>query len=218
MLRSGMVATLGCFMLGAALGGTPIKWPPTAPKFAVGDFTSSNYAVTFRAPEHAYYCPLPENWEGSDHGTVVFFTKPKACYGAGYPSSDRGFEPGDVPRIEIYYGYDLDQSEGDQRPPRCHSAGTALLFGKSAPLCEETNDGLAIITARGHYTADQPAMLSVTLVVSPADVPRFFPTFKTVLSSARPCRAKWEASDDHGRIVNSGYTGHVPACPAGKWY
>jgi len=216
----GATATLiCCALLMSAVDAKPRKEPPpTAPKQAMGDFTSTNYAITFKAPEHAYFCPLPDGWEGSDHGTVLFLVAPKACYGAGYPSSGRGFEPGDVPRIELYYGYDLADSEDRHQPPPCHAADTARVLGKAAPLCQETKDGFAIITAQGRYVADQPAMLSVTLVVSPADVSRFLPTFKTVLASIHPCRARWEASDEHGKIVKSGYIGHGPACPSGQWY
>jgi hypothetical protein len=220
MMRGIVAALVFCTpLLVAAWAAEPLKQPPpTAPKQAVGDFTSSNYAITFKAPSHAYYCPLPDGWEGSDHGTVVFLTTPKACYGAGYPSSGRGFEPADTPRIEVFYGYDLDDSEDGHKPPSCHESGTALLLGKAVPLCRDTKGGLAIITAEGRYVADQPAMLSVTLVVSPADLPRFLPTFKGVLASMHPCRDRWEASDLHGKIVKSGYIGHGPACPSGQWY
>jgi len=219
MVRGAMATLICCALLGSAWAAKPHKEPPpTPPKQAVGDFTSTNYAITFKPPEHAYYCPLPDGWEGSDHGTVMFLALPKACYGAGYPSSGRGFEPGDVPRIEVYYGYDLDDSEDNHQSPPCHAAGTSRLFGRAAPLCRETKDGLAIITAEGRYVADQPAMLSVTLVVSPADVSRFLPTFKMVLASMHPCRDRWEASDEHGKIVKSGYIGHGPACPSGQWY
>jgi len=219
MVRAAMATLICCVLLGSAWAAGPLKEPPpTAPKRAVGDFTSSNYAITLKAPEHAYYCPLPDGWEGSDHGTVLFLALPKACYGAGYPSSGRGFEPRDVPRIEVYYGYDLDDSEDNHELPPCHTAGTARLLDKAAPLCRETKDGLAIITAEGRYVADQPAVLSVTLVVSPTDVSRFLPTFKMVLASMHPCRDRWEASDEHGKIVKFGYIGHGPACPSGQWY
>jgi hypothetical protein len=219
MMRGGMAALICCALLMNAGDAKPRKEPPpTAPKQAIGDFTSMNYAITFKAPEHAYFCPLPDGWVGSDHGTVLFLAAPRACYGAGYPSLGRGFEPSDVPRIELYYGYDLADSEDRHQPPPCRAAGTARVLGKAAPLCQETKDGLAIITAQGRYVADQPAMLSVTLVVSPADVSRFLPTFKMVLASIHPCRARWEASDEHGKIVKSGYIGHGPACPSGQWY
>ena len=74
----------------------PVKSEP-----AIGDFTSVNYPMTFKAPASAFFCPLSPDWVGSDHGTTVFLARPKACYGAGYPSSSRGFEPGDFPRIVL---------------------------------------------------------------------------------------------------------------------
>ena len=219
MAHRAIATLICCALLGEAWAAERHKEPsPTPPKRATGDFTSTNYAITFKAPENAFYCPLPKDWVGSDHGTVVFLAPPKACYGAGYPSSGRGFEPGDLPRIEVFYAYDLDDPESGHKPPPCNAAGTTLLFGKAASLCQETKDGLTIITADGRYTADQPALLSATLVVSAADAPRFLPTFKAVLASIHPCRDKWEAADEHGKTLKSGYIGHGPACPNGQWY
>ncbi len=219
MMRGAIATLICCALLGGAWAAKPLREPPpTAPRRAVGDFTSSNYAITFKAPDYTYYCPLPDGWEGSDHGTILFLASPSACYGAGYPSSSRGFEPGDVPRIEVYYGYDLDTSEDVPQPPPCRAAGVALLLDRAAPLCRKTEDRLTIITAKGRYMADQPAELSVTLVARSAEVSRFLPTLKAVLGSMRPCRARWEASDEHGKIVKSGHIGRGPACPSGQWY
>jgi hypothetical protein len=150
---------------------------------------------------------------------VVFLAPPKSCYGAGYPSSARGFDPDSVPRIEVYYGWDLDDVEiGHPQQPSCRATGDAALFGKTVPLCRETEDGQAIITVEGRYMAESRAILSVSLVVRPVDIPRFLSTFKTLLATAHPCRATWRASDLRGKIVQTGETGHGAVCPEGQWY
>jgi hypothetical protein len=190
---------------------------PVKPEPAVGDFTSVNYPMTFKAPPNAFYCPLSDDWVGSDHGTTVFLALPKACYGAGYPSSSRGFEPGDVPRIDVYYGW--DQREDDWKPPPCHAAGTATLFEKPVKLCRDLREGMTTVTANGYYTVDKSGVeLSVTLVTKPIDANRYMPVLKALLATMHSCTATWRAADEKGKIVRSGQSGHGPRCPPGQWY
>ena len=98
MMRGAIATLICCALLGGAWAAKPLREPPpTAPRRAVGDFTSSNYAITFKAPDYTYYCPLPDGWEGSDHGTILFLASPSACYGAGYPSSVADLNPAMCP-------------------------------------------------------------------------------------------------------------------------
>jgi hypothetical protein len=215
-MRALLLILCGAFAALPALGfRAPPK--PTPPEPAVGDFTSSNYAVTFRAPEHAFFCPLPDGWEGSDHGTVVFLERPSACYGAGYPSSGRGFEPRAAPRVEVFYAYYFDDIPRDPEPP-CRDLGKATLFGKPVALCERDKDGLAVVTAKGIYTGESPSELSMSLVTKVGETARFLPVFSAMLASAHPCRATWEAYDTKGHKRKTGRIGHGPQCPAGQWY
>jgi hypothetical protein len=209
-----LVCALFCLSMTAGQGRSPKQSTPAKPLPAKGDYATGIYGLTFKAPQHALYCPLPDDWTGSDHGTVVFLESPRACYGAGYPSSGRGFEPADVPRIEIYYGYDLGEDEA--KPPPCKVAGTATLFGKKANLCRDNWRGLVTLAVSGRYTADQPAEFVATLVVEPVDQQRYLPLFTTLVASVRTCSEKWT---DGGLDKKKTFViGQGPPCPRTKWF
>ena len=187
------------------------------PKPASGDYTSSEYTVTFKAPPHAFFCPLPEGWVGSDHGTVLFLKRPDTCSGAGFPSSGRGFEPRDLPRIEVYYGFYSSDDPAKAEPP-CRDLGNVNLVGHRVSLCREDKDGLAVVTAHTVYRGDSASEIQMTLVTSPADAERYLASFKAVLASVHTCRDTWTTYDKKGRKLKSETTGHGPQCPPGQWY
>ena len=217
MLSGGHVlrAVLGFGLLWtAASGGTAKEPTPTKPLPANGDYATGIYGLTFKPPQHASYCPLPEDWTGSDHGTVIFLEPPHACYGAGYPSSGRGFEPADTPRIEIYYGYFM--GEDIEKPAPCKSVGTATLFGKKANLCGDTWRGLATISVSGRYVADLPAELSATLVSKPSDLSRYMPRFTALVASIRTCSEKWTGGGPDKK--KTFVIGQGPRCPPSQWF
>ena len=214
------VGILGCALLylllqSAASLGDPHKEPlPSKPLPAKRNYATGNYGLTFRPPEHAMYCPLPKGWVGSDHGTVIFLEPPRACYGAGFPSSSRGFEPADTPRIEVYYGYFLGEDE--EKTAQCKSTGTATLFGKKTNLCRDMWHGLATISVSGRYIADLPAELSATLVAKPGDLSRYMPQFTALVASIRTCSEKWTGGGADG--TKTFVIGQGPPCPAGGWF
>jgi len=196
--------------------GAPPKAPkPTKPQPAIGDYATGVYGLTFKAPEGATYCPLPEDWEGSDHGTVVFLEPPRACYGAGYPSSGRGFEPAETPRIEVYYGYFMGEDE-TKPPPPCREAGTATLFGKKTHVCRDSWHGMVTMNVSGQYVADQPAEVSLTLVAKPSTLDQYLPKFLAVIASIRTCSEEWSGGGPDKK--NTFVIGHGPRCPAGRWF
>jgi len=190
---------------------SPNSQLPFKPLPAIGDFSTGNYDLTFKPPEHAMYCPLPDGWTGSDHGTIVFLEPPRLCYGAGYPSSGRGFEPAQTARIEIYYGYSF--GDDGAKPPACKAAGVVMLFGKKTLLCRDAWRGLATLSASGQYEADSPAEFSATLVAKPTDLNRYLPEFAKLIASVRPCSTKFKGSDRKTFVV-----GHGSACPPGQWF
>jgi hypothetical protein len=197
----------------ASQAGQRKEPPPSKPMPATGEYASGNYGLTFKVPEHTMYCPLPADWVGSDHGTVLFLEPPRACYGAGYPSSSRGFEPADVPRIEIYYGYDL--SEDDAKPPPCKAVGTAMLFGKQTNLCGGKWQELSTVTVSGRYMADEPAELSVTLAANPSELSRYIPQFTALVASTRTCSERWTDGKSNKKTF---VIGHGPRCPDSLWH
>ncbi len=214
------VGIVGCALLylllqsAASLGG-PHKEPlPTKPLPAKGDYATGIYGLTFRPPERAMYCPLPNDWVGSDHGTVVFLEPPRVCYGTGFPSSGRGFDPADTSRIEIYYGYFLGEDE--EKPAPCKPAGTATLFGKKTNLCRDMWRGLVTISVSGRYIADEPAELSATLVAKPDDLSRYMPQFTALVASIRTCSEKWTGGGPDKK--KTFIIGQGPRCPPSQWF
>jgi len=178
--------------------------PTIAPKPAPPIFVTSNYGLTFKAPPGSFYCPLPDGWVGSDHGTTVFLQSPEACGGAGYASSSRNFL-GDVPRIEIYYGYWFADEE--RAPPPCDMAGRTKLLSEPRPLCREDKDTRVNIRVWARYMADSPAEVVVTLVTEPGRLDRDIATLITLTVSMRTCSFVWT---EHGKKFA---TGTGPSCP-----
>jgi len=215
MRRTLFLLLFGLVLVSSAVARDRKPPRPVKPEPAVGDFTSVNYPMTFKAPPNAFYCPLSDDWVGSDHGTDVFLAPPKACYGAGYPSSSRGFEPGDVPRINVFYGW--DQREDDWKPPPCHATESATLFGKPVKLCREMSDGMATISATGYFVSGGAMEAIITLVVRPGDENRYMPVFKTLLATVHSCTTMWN-EDGPGEKKKPAAWGNGPRCPPGQWY
>jgi hypothetical protein len=181
---------------------------PTLPLPTPGAFVSEQYGLTFRTPPHSSFCTLPADWVGSDHGTVIFLARPKRCFGAGYPSSGRGFS-GDPPRIEVFYGYDTSDDEADQKPPPCKEIARAMFLNAVRPLCSALSRRGVAVSVSAKYQADVAAEASLTLVTSRARLKGDLSTFRTLLQSARTCTAAWH--DDRGGKPFS--TGTGPPCP-----
>jgi len=213
-----LACALLCLLLHPAIGSAqPRNKPfPMRPLPTKGDYATGNYGLTFVPPDQANYCPLPNDWVGSDHGTVVFLEPPRNCYGAGYPSSARGFEPADVPRIEIFYGYDLSEDEDEAKSHPCKMMGTATLFGKKTNLCRGKWKRMATANVEGKYMADEPAMLSATLVAKRSDLIRYLPQFIALVASIRTCSEEWKIEGaDGGKTF---IIGQGPRCPSGQWH
>ena len=205
MIFRSLVFSAALMMSGAAAAATPAVRPlPTPPKFA-----SDVYAITFDVPRNTTYCPVPSHWQGSDHGTIIFLAPSKSCGGVGYPSSGRGFEPAQTPRIEVYYGYDA----GSELEP-CRLAGHARLFEREEALCSNEQHGLAVLTVHGDYKADIVAEVYLTLVAPAKDEPRYIKTFLALVASVHTCKAVWT---DDGKPKKTSSIGHGPPCDA-PWF
>jgi hypothetical protein len=185
-------------LLAAALATSPKPAPPV--------FATGIYALTFRTPPGSTYCPLPEDWVGSDHGTTVFLLPPRRCRGAGYPSSARGFTP-NVPRIDVFYAY-----AGDNDTTSCrHPIGTIRFVGQPHGLCRTTRGGRVQITVGAFYQSDLRAEVDVTLDTTKQRLDTDMRVFRSLARSLRPCTAKlW---DEHG--MQTGTIGTGEACPRG---
>jgi len=187
---------------------------PTRPQPAPKAFKSEQYGLTFEVPHGSSYCALSADWVGSDHGTVIFLAPPRRCFGAGYPSSGRGFE-GRAPRIEVFYAYDVtDEGEGS-KPPVCKAIGLVRFLGQARRLCKTSSRHGVQVSVSAGYSADQPAEADLTLVTSRSRLATDLVQFERLLESARTCTATW--TDDKGGKPFT--TGSGPPCPAdARWF
>ena len=160
---------------------------------AHGTFVSPSYALTFVAPPDLTYCPLPDNWVGSDHGTILFLLPPRTCDGVGYASMARGFEPPTVPRIEVEY----ERWDDAFRWPPCQRVGHIRFLGRPHPLCRSRWRGMVVREVRGLYVADDQTEAIFTLVTFPSRLSRDLTVLRALAASARPCAIPWK--DAHGR-------------------
>jgi len=183
---------------------------PYLPRSAVGVFASANYAVTFLAPEDAFYCPIPNDWTGSDHGTTIFLERPVACYRPGYPSSSRGFEP-DVPRIEVFYGLDVVDAKDAARP--CRGVEKVRLLGAFHDLCKTADPARIVLSVSAKYTSFDASELDISLVTTQARLSHDLHLFRDFLTTVSTCK------DSDDRLKGSLSTwGKGRPCPVADWY
>ena len=196
-----MVLALLAFAAGLAgpIGG------PAGPKRAPPVYATHNYALTFLSPAGSSYCPLSERWSGSDHGTILFLRPPRRCGGSGFPSSSRGFEPADTPRIEVYYGYQNDDSSWVRE---CHGLRRIRFVDQRRSLCRSAKDHMIVLEVRASYQADELAEVSLRLVTTADRVARDMAALDQLASSLRPCRVS-----DATPALGSG-----AECPKVGWF
>jgi hypothetical protein len=189
------------------------------PKPAPPVFATPERGLTFATPAGSTYCPLPDDFVGSDHGTLIFLAPPERCSNdAGYPSVARGFLPAATPRIEVFYAYRLDDSEVGPAK-KCRSAGTIQLFGAAQPLCLDHGGRTPSYSVQGIYQADSGMMLILTLVTSRARAAQDLKALEALAASARACSSIWHSEDVNGkRDGPDGHLGTGPLCPEDSQY
>lgn len=177
------------------------------PKPAPAAYATPNYALTFQVPPGLTYCPMPADWVGSDHGTTLFLTPPKACGGVGLPSGGRGFTPARTPRIEIYYGW---RSEDDPARPCRRPRGTVRFFGGRATLCRVRRDGLAGVELHARYRlSSSDAEAVFTLLTMRRRLARDLERFEALAQSARACVPEG---------AEKGFGSGAPCPPGVRWF
>lgn len=186
---------------------------PMAPLPTLPVFVSFAKGITFRAPAGSTYCPLPDDWSGSDHGTIMFLRAPRACGSAGFPSSSRDFEPYDTPRIEVYYDYWMD--DGNFLTGTCQKVGVVQFLGRPRLYCRNERNDQVIINIWSRYKADMDAEVAVTLVTNLRRESRDMSAFRFVTASMRSCTATWVISEKFKETFTMG-TGAV--CPKNGGY
>ena len=161
---------------------------PYSPQRAHGRYTSQNYALAFPSLRETWTCPIPTDWTGTDHGTILFLTPPRRCYGIGFPSIARGFEPGTTPRIEVYYdGTFIDDGIRPLTARSCRQVATMRLFGSERPVCAmKAKAGLKIVRIASLYRQKEYEV-ELTLVTTPARYQRDFATLQRLTSVIGTC-------------------------------
>jgi hypothetical protein len=187
--------TFLCLSLTAALLFTHAA-VATEPRPAPRLYVTGNHGVRVQVPDGLYYCPLPEGWVGSDHGTTLFLVAPGDC------------EAGGTPAISIFYAFNVverDHGDGDERPPRtdaelrrdeCPAGGgmvTGLrLLGHSVPGCSVRDGSRVTISANAVYSLERgwrgpDRTLAVTLSTSTKRLSADLVTFRRLLAGISIC-------------------------------
>jgi hypothetical protein len=206
-------------LVGDVQGQTALEPPQPAPKL----YVTNNYGLVAKIPNGLTYCPLPEGWVGSDHGTVLFLKPPSGCFPShSYPSSSRPTREF-APAIDLYYGHnvsEIDRGKGESSPPRtstelakksCHQPYLRIppglkLLGKPAVGCRhDDGDRVEIALAALYWSGDEG--LIVTLSTTRKRLSRDLPMLAKVASAISVCKPDWDKS-----------TRAVPACPDAPWW
>jgi hypothetical protein len=190
-------------------------------------FATYQYGIAVRVPAGLYYCPIPEDWVGADHGRSLYLIPPTRC------DSTAGYVLGPVseplPRIDLYYSYNVAEAEypDGERPARTAAElmrqdcarprrlRDVTLLGQPALACEKRHDAEIDVVVSTPYDlepraeGDSPdAQLSVTLVTTPARIASDRATFNAFVRNVYQCAAQW----DSGK--KSFWVGAAPARPA----
>lgn len=181
------------------------------PRATPSVYTTPNFGLTFRVPPSTTYCPLPDDWRGSDHGTILFLERPTQCGDAGFPSISRGYQPDDVPAISLFYGYWL---EDDAAPaPACHQVGSILLLGAWRAVCETRKSARITRWVTAPYQADAAAEVTLALSTTLHRLSRDMVLFERTSAAIQTCRTEWTAQKKRFSI------GVGKACPkGGRWF
>jgi hypothetical protein len=203
--------------------GRPQPTPPL--------YVTENHGLMASFPPGLTYCPLPQDWVGSDHGTEVYLVPPAACgSSAGYQSSDR-FPASPVPTIGLYYAFnvvEIEHKSGQFSPPRTSREVLALyctephtrvpvviqLLGVPAVGCLIEHGRSVEVRVLGVYSAARAAdglpdhILIVSLATTKDRLSDDLRVFKAVAGSIHVCTP-------HGA---PDVTGQRPCPPGVTWW
>ncbi|PXA78692.1 hypothetical protein DMC25_22330 [Caulobacter sp. D4A] len=172
--------------------------PPKPPRPAPPVFVTANHGLTFRSPPGATYCPLPEDFHGSDHGTDLLLNG-GLCTGPGFPSVGRFVDTKGVAAIMVYYGYDPDAGEDEpRRRPPCRKVATVRLLGADRPVCRERYEGRIYYSVEAKYRADAAREVSLSLLTTPERLKADLETLRAFAATVQTCAAPWEGMEPVG--------------------
>jgi hypothetical protein len=173
-----------------------------APRPAPPLYVTHNEGLAIRIPRGLTYCPLPDDWVGTDHGVALYLTPPSGCGGAGFQSSDRDAKT-ETPAIGIYY--EINSADfADRRP--CRLPVAMRVFGRNLRACRRRDHGWITVEAWTDYSVDtDPHDLILTLRTTKTRYASDLARFRAFAEGVRACRPEWAA-------------GRQPACPKTQWF
>jgi hypothetical protein len=203
-------------------------------------FASDQYGLMVQVPDGLYYCAIPPDWVGSDHGRAFYIEPPAACdTTAGYVLSSVAEA---IPTLELYYGYnvvehDFDDGRGEreaeedaevarqhcEQPERL--AGVTLL-GRPAVGCRTEERGRVTVSAVALYEAEHAvgreplnAQLVVSLTTDTARLVKDWAAFVAFAAGVAQCTPNWEAAEWGAARATGDVRGgpRWPACPDDFW-
>jgi hypothetical protein len=194
---------LSALVVAALLAGAQSP-PPTPPLPAPAVFVSGEHGLTFRSPPGASYCPLPDDFSGSDHGTDLLLYG-GLCTEPGFPSVGRFVATKGVAAIMIYYGYDPTAGDDEPRsPPPCRKVAVIRLMDADRPVCRKRYEGRIYYSVEAKYVIVGSREVSLSLITTPARLAADLETLRALAATVSACRSDWMVDDK----VGSG-----PICP-----
>jgi hypothetical protein len=214
--------------------GAPQQPGILEPQPARSRFASYQYGIAVQVPTGLYYCSIPEDWVGADHGRTLYLTLPKQC------DRTAGFVLGPVaeelPRIELYYGYNVAEAQysdglrpartatelarqGCSRPRRFPDV---RLLGRPAVGCEGQHGTAVEVSASATYdlehragSSSPDAMVSISLTTTRARLASDRLTFNSFVRSVYQCATQWRSGDKTFWI---GAAPGRPECPPNAFW
>lgn len=186
---------------------------PFPPRPAPPLYVTNNYGLMAEIPRGLTYCPLPDAWVGSDHGTVLFLEPPSACIPSqSYPSSSRPTTEF-APAIALYYAYNsaevgtsTEYARQSSDKPCLRIPPSLMLLGRPAVGCRhDEGDRVDIVLAALYWSGG--AGVVVTLSTTRKRLSRDLPVLSKVASVISVCKPDWDKSKRD-----------VRACPAAPWW
>jgi hypothetical protein len=193
-----------------------------APRPTPSRFTTFQYGITVSMPPGLYYCPIPGDWSGADHGRSFYLMPPTQCdVTAAYvlgPADD------ETPRLDLYYAYNVagartpaELARLDCARPR-PIAGVTLL-GRPAIGCEVTRGDWVDVSASTPYDLEPrtkgygpDARLTVQLTTRRTRLASDRSVFAAFAAGVHQCAAEWR--DQDGKTMWVGVAPGRPECPA----
>ena len=171
-------------------------------------YVTHNHGVAIRIPPGLSYCPLPDGWVGSDHGTLLYIVPPAACP----PVAEA--EHASSAFIGVYYGFNVAEyarADGTQGPPRSaaellhltcpapRSLPGVILLGRPALLCHSAKGPVVTIASGALFYLEPPApgryvqgrALNITLATTRPRLHRDFRLFARLLAQVSICTPEW---------------------------